>query len=76
MVGWRKKGQFRQLHATALRTGWSVAGNLPATGTVYPLIMPYTPSRHPHIVNKLTFFSRQVIKGDECFVVDLLFNDK
>jgi hypothetical protein len=61
MVRWRKKGQFTQLHALALRTGWSVAGNLPATGTVI-LTMPYTLSRHPHIVNKLTIFSRQVIR--------------
>ncbi len=70
MVRWRKKGQITQLHATALRTGWSVAVNLPATGTVYPQTMPYTPSCRPHIVNKLTFFSRQVIKGGERFVVD------
>jgi hypothetical protein len=38
-----------------------VAGNLPATGTVI-LTMPYTPLRRPHIVNKLTFFLRQVIR--------------
>ena len=55
------KGKSR-LHATALWTGLS-----PATGTVYPRT----------IVNKLTFFSRQVIKGGECFCCCfLLFNDK
>ena len=55
------KGKSR-LHATALWTGLS-----PATGTVYPRT----------IVNKLTFFSRQVIKGVNAFLLlILLFNDK